>query len=296
MSDDKRRVLAFDSLVGLSVGDAFGNRALPLRMVARSPEHPESWAWTDDTQMACSLLAVIDEYGTVDQTALARAFAARAESCRFYGMGAMQFILHVRNGGRWEDVTPRLFGGKGSWGNGGAMRVAPLGAYFHDDLDRAATEAAASAEVTHSHPEGVAGAVAIGVAAAHAAARRGRPLKGADLIDVALRHTPEGKVHDGLRRALELLGGTALDAARELGNGSYISAPDTVPFVLWTVATHLDDYETAIRTCADVGGDTDTTAAMVGGILTAYHGTGVIPADWLAAREPLPAWLPVPPG
>ncbi|REE96208.1 ADP-ribosylglycohydrolase family protein [Thermomonospora umbrina] len=283
---------ALDALIGLSVGDAFGNRAFPAEWTVRSPAHPETWAWTDDTQMACSLLEVVTAHGRVDQDALARAFATRAETFRDYGMGALQFIDHVKHGGRWREITSRLFEGRGSWGNGGAMRVAPLGAHFHDDLERAAAEAAASAEVTHSHPEGVAGGVAIGVAAARAAAGRGRPLAGAELIETAVEHTPEGMVRDGLRRALDLLGRPAAEAAAALGNGSRISAPDTVPFALWTIATHLDDYETAVRTCVEAGGDMDTMAAIVGGVIAAHHGTDPIPPAWLAAREPLPDWLP----
>lgn len=289
---DQRRGLALDALTGLSVGDAFGNQAFPSQWVVRSADHPESWAWTDDTQMACSLLEIIDTYGQVDQNALARAFALRADDFRDYGMGALQFIDHVKQGGHWRLITPQLFEGKGSWGNGGAMRVAPLGAYFHDDLQRAAGEAAASAEVTHAHPEGIAGGIAIGVAAAHAAAHRGRPLSGTDLIVAALDHTPESKVRDGLERALDLLDRPAAQVAAELGNGSRISAPDTVPFALWTIATHLGDYEAAVRTCVEAGGDMDTMAAIVGGTIAAHHGPEPIPAEWLAAREPLPGWLP----
>ncbi len=48
------------------------------------------------------------------------------------------------------------------------MRVAPLGAYFADDLPCLVTEARASAEITHAHPEGQAGAIAVAVAAAWA--------------------------------------------------------------------------------------------------------------------------------
>jgi ADP-ribosylglycohydrolase len=61
------------------------------------------------------------------------------------------------------------------------MRVAPLGAYYADDLRKAAAEAVLSAEVTHTHPEGVAGAVATAVAAALAA---GEPhVRGADYAE-----------------------------------------------------------------------------------------------------------------
>jgi len=72
--------------------------------------------------------------------------------------------------------------------------------------------------------------------------------------------------------------------------GSAILAADPAGD-LWAAAKHLDAYPEAIRTCARVGGDIDTTAAITGGIVAAYTGTEGIPADWLAARELLPTWL-----
>ncbi|MEO5877046.1 MAG: ADP-ribosylglycohydrolase family protein, partial [Streptosporangiaceae bacterium] len=169
LTTQQRRLLAHDALTGLSAGDAFGNQAFPESWRVASPAFPGSWAWTDDTQMACALLEVLERHNRVDQDALAVAFAERAEECRDYGMGARTLLDRVRQGDHWRTVAPELFHGTGSWGNGGAMRVTPLGAWFADDLARAAAEAGASAEVTHGHPEGIAGGIAAGVAAACAA-------------------------------------------------------------------------------------------------------------------------------
>jgi ADP-ribosylglycohydrolase len=79
-------------------------------------------------------------------------------------------------------------------------------------------------------------------------------------------------------------------AVHELGNGRYTSADDTVPYALWAAARHLDNYEQAIWTTASTGGDIDTTCAIVGGIVAAHTGVEDLPARWLSAREPLPAW------
>jgi ADP-ribosylglycohydrolase len=163
------------------------------------------------------------------------------------------------------------------------MRVAPLGAHFAGDLDTAAEQARLSAEVTHQHPEGVLGAVAVALAASAAAARGDRPL-----LDAVLTRLGDGQVRDGVLRARALLGVTAAEAAHELGNGSRVTAQDTVPFTLWVAATHLADYPTAITTCVRAGGDIDTTSAIVGGIVAAHTGVDGIPPEWLAAREPLP--------
>ncbi|GAB3978945.1 ADP-ribosylglycohydrolase family protein [Actinoallomurus acanthiterrae] len=279
-----------DSLAGLSVGDAFGaqffaaeNRPLILDETAVPPA---PWPWTDDTEMACNLVDVLRRHGEVDRDALAAAFADRYDPYRGYGPGTVVLLRALRDGESWRTVSPAQFGGGGSMGNGAAMRAAPLGAYYPGDLERVALEATASAVVTHAHPDGIAGAVAVAVAASYVT--RGD----ADgLMDVVLAHTPPGAVHDGVRRAAGLLGRTREEAAYELGNGARVLAHDTVPFCLWVAARHLTDFERAVRTCVAVGGDIDTTAAITGGIVAAHTGAGGIPESWLAAREPLPGWV-----
>ncbi|MBE1534059.1 ADP-ribosylglycohydrolase family protein [Actinomadura algeriensis] len=292
---DERSTRAKGSLVGLSVGDAFGDQFFLLANRDVSTETgmpPAPWNWSDDTEMACSVTDVLNQFGQINQDALARAFAERMDIDRRYGAGALELLERIQQGVHWRTASRELFGGRGSFGNGAAMRVAPLGAHFADDLDRAAEQAALSAEVTHAHPEGIAGAVAIAVAAAHAASRPGAPVDPRELIETALDRTTMGEyVRRGLQRSLRLLKKTPREAAHELGNGNRISAQDTVPFALWAAATRLDDYESAVRACVTVGGDMDTTAAMVGGIIAAHRGPGAIPEPWLQAREPLPEWL-----
>ncbi|MFI0410164.1 ADP-ribosylglycohydrolase family protein [Actinomadura sp. 3N508] len=292
---DERATLAEGSLAGLSVGDAFGDQFFLLSNRDVSPETgvpPAPWPWSDDTEMACSVLDVLRRFGQVDQDALAESFATRMDVGRGYGAGAYELLTKVQGGTSWRVASRELFSGRGSYGNGAAMRVAPLGAYFSDDPARAAEQAALSAEVTHSHAEGIAGAVAVAAAAAYVASRRGRSVAPEAVIEAALEWTTTGEyVRRGMRRALRLLGKSPQEAAHELGNGSRISAQDTVPYALWAAATRLTDFEAAVRACAMVGGDMDTTAAMVGGIVAAHLGPAAVPASWTAAREPLPGWL-----
>src|SRR5207244_1505850 len=103
-------------------------------------------------------------------------------------------------------VCPRAFGGAGSYGNGAAMRVAPLGDYFAGDPAAAARHAELSAEVTHTHTEGIAGAVAVAVAAAHAARlREADPLPSpAAFLELVLPLVPESEVKTGIRHASEI--------------------------------------------------------------------------------------------
>ena len=283
------------SLDGLGLGDALGEmlsyqaRTAPRRLAENNlPAGP--WFHTDDTEMAISISAVLKSHGSVHQDALAKRFARRFERDPERGYGKMTRIQmrEIMAGAKWRDMAASAFGGQGSMGNGSAMRVAPLGAYFADDLERCAEEAQASSKVTHTHPEGIAGAIAVAVAAAIAwqlredtDANRARAF-----FEAVLRHTPESQVRRGI-----LLASTTppeipeADVARSLGNGSLVTAPDTVPFCLWMAAHHLNHFVAALGKTVSVGGDCDTNGAIVCGIVTLSAGRESIPVEWLKARE-----------
>jgi ADP-ribosylglycohydrolase len=277
MIDSRTRARA--SLVGCSVGDALGDQlANPLAVRERRlPAAP--WWWTDDTEMACSVFHVLDVCGQVDQGFLADSFVRHHDQDRGYGNGVVVLMREVARGGDLRTLAAASFDGAGSWGNGGAMRVAPLGAWFAGAPERAAAEAARSASVTHTHPEAVAGAIATAVAAS-----------GADLAEV-LRHTPPSQVRDGIAKAASMTGASVAEVAAVVGTGRFVSAPDTVPLALWVAATHLDDFEEAIWTAAAEAEDVDTVCAIVGGIVAARVGVDGIPAEWRQAAEPLPSWV-----
>lgn len=294
--------LAYDSLEGLSVGDALGaqffmvGRSLDDLVAGRPPAGP--WEWTDDTHMACSVAEQLQDDGRIDQDRLALTFADRCEPYRGYGAGAVVILHEIRDGVPWRQAAAAAFDGQGSCGNGAAMRVAPVGAYHPDRPKVAAEEAIKSAEVTHAHPEGIAGAVLVAVAGSRAAAARldGARPPAAAFLDQLRPYLIEGALQRGMSRAARLIGRSVEEAAYELGNGSRVTAQDTVPFALWTAAAYLDDYPAAITACVRAGGDVDTTAAIVGGIVAAYTGIGDrpgatgVPPSWIEAREPLPPW------
>lgn len=79
--------------------------------------------------------------------------------------------------------------------------------------------------------------------------------------------------------------------AAVLGCGRRTSAHDTVPFALWSAARGLGDYEAAFWATSQVGGDVDTTCAIVGGVI-AGEKAGAPPAEWLERTEALPGWVP----
>jgi ADP-ribosylglycohydrolase len=287
------------SLEGLSVGDAFGERFfvhpnLVESLIAARALPAPPWRFTDDTQMALSIVAVLGRHGQIDQAGLAAHFAAHYDPSRGYGPAMHQVLARIREGEPWQLVAPSLFAGQGSFGNGAAMRVAPVGAYYAGDLDMAAEHAARSAAVTHAHPEASAGAIAVAVAAAWAWRLRNATTlpRAAAFLDLVLPHVPAGEVRSRLRRARDLTDEAPVQTAvGVLGNGTGVSAQDTVPFALWCAAHHLDNFEEALWLTVSGLGDRDTTCAIVGGIVALSAGPHTIPAGWLRDREPLP-YLP----
>lgn len=285
------------ALEGLSVADAFGAHlefTTPdyLDRVIRQGLLPKGrWHYTDDTNMALSIYQILRENGEIDQEKLAASFAKRFERGRGYGAGASRMLQRVVAGADWRQESQAMFSGTGSYGNGAAMRIPPLGAYFADDFAACVENARRSAEVTHRHPEGIAGGIAVAVATAKVmqasgnieAARRG-------YFETIIEHTPASEVRNKIRIASELESDDPRYAAAILGNGSAISAQDTVPFVVWSAFTALSSYEDAIWRTASVGGDVDTTCAMVGGMVACMLGVESISAQWRERREALPQW------
>ena len=284
---------AHGSLEGLSIGDAFGERFFHpavYEMVERRALPKAPWHHTDDTAMACSIVEVLAHAERIDQDMLARRFVERftADPGRGYGGGAVRLLLALSQGADWRTEARALFGG-GSFGNGGAMRAAPIGVYFADDVERVVAEARASAEVTHAHPEGQAGAIAAAVAAAYAERCRGTvdAAQKEGLFRFVLEHTPASTTRDCIEQAASIpLFASVHRAASELGTGERISAMDTVPFCIWCAARHLDDFEEAMWTTVSGLGDRDTTCAIVGGIV-ALTTAKPIPPAWKKARERL---------
>jgi len=100
---------------------------------------------------------------------------------------------------------------------------------------------------------------------------------------------PAGYTRDAIDEAIALAPDVdVIDAAKTLGNGSGVSAPDTVPLCLWVAAHHGHDFEEALWTTVRALGDRDTTCAIVGGMIAVRAGYEGIPGEWRRARERLP--------
>ena len=137
------------SLEGLSVGDAFGEQfflkeKVVMQMIAeRQLPATEEWHFTDDTVMAIAVVDELLENGEIIQNSLAKRFAQNyvKNPNRGYGGTVRGILQGIYDGKPWKDLSLAVFGGMGSFGNGAAMRVAPLGAHYRNDYRKVKEQA-----------------------------------------------------------------------------------------------------------------------------------------------------------
>lgn len=271
-------------LLGTAIGDARGavepgtdDGSSPLR-------------YTDDTALT---IVVADHVAAgaggdpVDEDALAAELAAawQAEPWRGYGSGAARTFAAISAGTPWREAARSAFGGAGSFGNGAAMRVAPVavvGSGVHDAADLGER----TATVTHAHVDGAHGA-RWQAAAVHLVlqADPGVVLDADRLLDDLGRVVLPRAWHERLERIGELVhvGVTPQHAAHALGND--VAAIDSVPLALLAFLVNADSPAATIDFAIAAGGDTDTIAAMAGALAGARHGAGGFPATWTGRLE-----------
>lgn len=287
--------LAKTSLLGLSVGDAFGETFfgpiddISLR-VNRRVLLSGTWPFTDDTVMGIGVYNILARLKTIDQDELAKEFVAnlRLDENRGYGATARLILRNIGNGAYWLEESTRVFDGMGSAGNGAAMRSGPIGAFFHEDTAQVIEQARLAAEVTHYHNEGIAGGIAVALAAC-ICTRYGlnKQLLSADTFyDFVIDHMPDSKVKAKIQKAKTLPAEYDIRTiVSVLGNGTYLSADDTVPLALWCAANNSNSYEEAIWRGLEALGDRDTIAAIIGSIVVMSAGAASIPPHWIKQAE-----------
>lgn len=278
-------------MLGLAAGDCLGRPVEGHREVARSyldeiRTSPPRLFYTDDTAMALAIadsLLASDGFSGSD---LADRFVAEYQAAphRGYGAGVVTLFDRVARGVAWDEAAQRQFDGQGSYGNGGAMRVAPVALWCYPDSALTASLAAETARVTHTHPIGVDGAVAQAVAVQAAlTTETDQPFDTAGLLgrlSVLLTTDEFRSKFDTLGQALDQ--GDDEWAVRQLGHG--VAADRSVLTALYCFLASDSFEETVIRAIG-LGGDTDTIAAMAGAIAGARWGIEAIPPQWREVEE-----------
>ena len=280
---EERFVGAF---LGLALGDALGApheggpvEKLAWRLICLP--HGNLLRWTDDTQMTMGLAESLIEKGGLDCGHLAGVWARGLEVLRGYGPSTRRILAAVRAGRPWQEAGREIFP-QGSFGNGAAMRSAPIGLFYHDDPKALEDAAARSSEITHAHPLGVEGGVLMARAAALALEPDFAPQRFLEALRAGARAE---EYRSRLRQALDWLGKTpsASEVRRVLG--SSVRAHESAVTALHIFCRHPEDFRAMAEYSLSLGGDTDTILSMAGGLFGARNGPEALPGDLLARLE-----------
>jgi poly(ADP-ribose) glycohydrolase ARH3 len=279
------------ALVGTAVGDAVGSgfegrRAAEVEAIEWAADRREILAYTDDTHMMIGMAESLVQKEGFDGEHMARAFIRNyeIEPWRGYGPGPPNVFRMIRDGEAWDKAAEKLYHG-GSYGNGAAMRIAPLAVFYHTDLTMLSEVAYRSSQITHSHVLGKEGAALQAYAVALAV-----------VLEPGKDFNPRGFLsrlgelvqHETYKQKLEcaavLLGEVDKNkAVAGLGNG--VEAFNSVPTAVYSFLSHSDSFKDAVLFAVTLGGDTDTIAAMAGSIAGAYLGVDSVPDKWRLKLE-----------
>jgi ADP-ribosylglycohydrolase len=241
--------------------------------------------YSDDTEMMIGIMEALEENPAFDPALAARRFLANFHPLRNYGARLYGIMDQLRQGSPWDRV------GTDSWGNGGAMRIAPIGFFFYDDGDLLRENALLCTQITHKHPQALAGALAQAMAVGMAARKgiEGEVFDSRAFLDeiVAGVEGVDSAMAAEIKRIKDLDRGGDLEARIKLIASAFprdVSALGAVPPALASFLVS-DDFEATVVTAINGGGDTDTIGAMAGAIAGAYYGYSSIPPAWLDPLE-----------
>jgi poly(ADP-ribose) glycohydrolase ARH3 len=274
------------ALIGSAVGDALGAPVEGWSMKMISSVYGEETGWkmiygryTDDTEMMIGVAESLIEHKGFNGANMARRFIQNYDARRGYGPGSKEALKRIRDGASWEEASENLFGGEGSYGNGAAMRIAPIGILYYDNGDKVREIAYKSSHITHSHELGKEGAAL--QAFSIALAVRGQK----DGMLSALREFVQNDVYAAKIRKIAILLDKEVskeEVIADLGNGE--AAFNSVPTAIYSFL-RFDNFEESVVYAVSLGGDTDTIGAMTGAISGAYYGEGAIPTEWMERLE-----------
>ena len=279
--------------MGSALGDAIGQLAFRVSQKERLLAHLDrvsKYRYTDDTAMAIGLAQSIINAKGIDQQDLGDTFSANfeREPWRGYASGPPTiFSLVVNRGISYVEAARAMFGGSGSLGNGAAMRIVPLGLFFHRAHDLY-DKAALSAQVTHAHPVGMDGAAVQAWAVASAVKLDPQQVFLLEefvhgLIDFA--RTPEIQTKMKLIPDLLTEEVSPNAAADELGRS--VAVHESMPFAIYSFLKYPKSFEACLCCAILHGGDRDTLGAMACAISGAYLGIEAIPQVWRQKLENL---------
>lgn len=279
-----------NTLLGGAIGDALGmpfeqrlvNDPLLIgwdgKMFLPSEHHKlQAGQWTDDSQMQQMVAESLIHNQGFNPEDLAARYVDWMVSKRARGYGKTT-LLAIHNLLQGKSYTES--GVPGSYGNGTAMRAAPFGVYFRDDLKEVVRVCKIDSAITHASEEAEAGSIAIAYTAALATQGDTE-----DLLKRVHAVLPNSKVKSTIYSLGALINARhipAVSALRVLGTKADVR--QTVPAALFCFG-RFDNYHEAIVAAIRAGLDTDTTASIVGALFGAQLGMKAIDPSFYSVED-----------
>ncbi len=288
-------------LLGTAVGDALGlpregvSRRRALRLFGPAPiRHRLLFGRglvSDDTEQACLVAqALLESGGDVRRFAQSLAWRLRGWFLGVpagIGLATLRAIVKL-----WLGWPPER-SGVHSAGNGPAMRAPIIGACAAGDPRRLANLVRASTVLTHTDPRAEQGALLVALAARQGMLH-GPTQEGSAFLDEVRSHIADPPEYLGVVGSHVGRRATAQELAEALGLRDGVSGfiDHTAPVTLFCWMRYQTDFRQAVEEVILLGGDTDTTGAIVGGLMGATLGTEAIPSEWLAGLAEWPRSVP----
>ena len=282
------------SALGAFVGDALGmpvegwtHAAIKNRLGAVREMLPGRFPpgyYTDDTEMMISILECLVERGGFDPAFTTARFLRNFHPERGYGGRIYGLMERLENGVPWDEA------GTDSFGNGSAMRIAPIGFFYFNSMEELKTAALLSSRITHTHSEALAGAVvqAGAVALALELGLTRKPVQPEKFLEhLALLVDDLDRGFSTRLRSLKEIRPASSDEFFYHVLSRFSCNVKSIEAVPPALASFLfsSTFEEAVVNGVNLGGDTDTIGAMAGAVAGAYYGLNAIPRSWLEVLE-----------
>ncbi|MHA1378908.1 MAG: ADP-ribosylglycohydrolase family protein [Candidatus Helarchaeota archaeon] len=296
MKNKKKKFIG--CLIGTGVGDALGQ---PLEGYTRRYIEANNinisklyrGRYTDDTQLTIAI---------AESLILGKGYNPEILSNRFIewldeppigpGRGCLTAIFNLKNGIHWSKS------GSDSGANGCAMRVSPIGLFYHNDTEMLIKAASESSLMTHTHWAAICSGIVVARTVAY--------LVSNDKLDIddflktisdSIRDIKYKEFRDNLLKLRNFLELPYKEALMELGligvapqffHKSMIGVGLVHPYAMSTVLSALycylktpDDYKQSVIESITAGGDTDTVGAICGSFCGTWNGIDGIPQAWV---------------
>jgi poly(ADP-ribose) glycohydrolase ARH3 len=267
------------SLIGTAVGDSLGARVEGVP--GFQDVHELAPRYTDDTVMTLGVTESLIERKGYDYWDMTERFIRdyEQEPWRRYGSGPPRIFRMMKSGRRGFGMLDRELFPDGSFGNGAAMRVAPVGLLYHDDPRTLREIAYHTAGITHSNELALEGAALQACAVALSVHTDPNDIKTKEFIGALRMFTKPGPYQEKLKAIIRLLSEKPgkEQVVKELGNGA--EAVNSVPTAVYAFLAN-PGFENAVTYAVGLGGDTDTIGAMCGAIAGACYGLEGLPERW----------------